>query len=288
MTSLPSPSATASKLAAGHIEIRDLSVRFQPSGQDAVTAVQGVTLDVASGEFVSVIGPSGCGKSTLLNLVAGFIKPTQGSVTLDGSPITGPGSDRGVVFQQYSLFPWKNVLANVEFGLKLQGVDRKTRQDRARHLLQRAGLAEFERFYPAQLSGGMKQRVGIIRALAANPRILLMDEPLGALDTQTRANMQQVLTELWQTLRISVLFVTHDIDEAIFLSDRIYVMSARPGTVKAVIPVRLARPRVAEIVLTPEFLDLRAQLHRLIGAENHTGLIREIQMPRTVETALAV
>ncbi|KAF1043552.1 MAG: Taurine import ATP-binding protein TauB [Herbaspirillum frisingense] len=185
------------------------------------------------------------------------------------------------------MFPWKNVLANVEFGLKLQGVDRKTRQERARHLLQRAGLAEFERFYPAQLSGGMKQRVGIIRALAANPRILLMDEPFGALDTQTRANMQQVLTELWQTLGISVLFITHDIDEAIFLSDRIYVMSARPGTVKAMVPVPLARPRLAEVVLTPEFLELRAHLHHLIGAESRTAFARETRAAGAVDKEFA-
>jgi len=259
--------APSSAAAVGNIEIRDLSVRFAQGGQ-SVQAVQGVTLDVHSGEFVSVIGPSGCGKSTLLNLVAGFVAPTEGSVSLDGKAITGPGADRGVVFQQYSLFPWKNVLANVEFGLKLQGVDKQTRQHRSRQLLQQAGLSEFEKFYPAQLSGGMKQRVGIIRALAANPRILLMDEPFGALDTQTRTIMQQLLTDLWQTLGISVLFITHDIDEAIFLSDRIYVMTARPGTVKAVVPVTLKRPRLADVVLSKEFLDIRARLHGLIADES--------------------
>jgi NitT/TauT family transport system ATP-binding protein len=262
--------APSSAAAVGNIEIRDLSVRFAQTSQggQSVQAVQGVTLDVRSGEFVSVIGPSGCGKSTLLNLVAGFVAPTEGSVSLDGKAIAGPGADRGVVFQQYSLFPWKNVLANVEFGLKLQGVDKHTRQQRARQLLQQAGLAEFEKFYPAQLSGGMKQRVGIIRALAANPRILLMDEPFGALDTQTRTIMQQLLTDLWQALGISVLFITHDIDEAIFLSDRIYVMTARPGTVKAVLPVALKRPRLAEVVLSKEFLDIRARLHGLIADES--------------------
>ncbi|WP_016833727.1 ABC transporter ATP-binding protein [Herbaspirillum lusitanum] len=264
----PFPGVAPSPVAAvGNIEIRDLSVRFAQGGQ-SVQAVQGVTLDVRSGEFVSVIGPSGCGKSTLLNLVAGFVAPTEGSVSLDGKAITGPGADRGVVFQQYSLFPWKNVLANVEFGLKLQGIDKYARQQRSRQLLQQAGLAGFEKFYPAQLSGGMKQRVGIIRALAANPRILLMDEPFGALDTQTRTIMQQLLTDLWQTLGISVLFITHDIDEAIFLSDRIYVMTARPGMVKAVVPVALKRPRLADVVLSKEFLDIRARLHGLIADES--------------------
>jgi NitT/TauT family transport system ATP-binding protein len=259
----------------GNIEIRDLSVRFSQGGQ-TVQAVQGITLDVRSGEFVSVIGPSGCGKSTLLNLVAGFVAPTEGSLTLDGKTITGPGADRGVVFQQYSLFPWKNVLANVEFGLSLQGVDKRTRRERARQLLKLAGLGEFEKFYPAQLSGGMKQRVGIIRALAAKPRVLLMDEPFGALDSQTRAVMQQILTDLWQTLGISVLFITHDIDEAIFLSDRIYVMTARPGTVKAIVPVVLKRPRLAEVVLSPEFLDIRARLHALIADDSRQAFRDEL------------
>ena len=270
--------ALPSGASVGHIEIRNLSVRFSQHGQ-TVQAIHGVTLDVRSGEFVSVIGPSGCGKSTLLNLVAGFVAPTEGSVTLDGKTITGPGADRGVVFQQYSLFPWKSVLANVEFGLKLQGVDKRTRQERARHLLKLAGLDEFEKFYPAQLSGGMKQRVGIIRALAANPRILLMDEPFGALDTQTRAIMQQILTELWQTLGISVLFITHDIDEAIFLSDRIYVMTARPGTVKAVVPVKLKRPRLADVVLSQEFLDIRARLHGLIADESRQSFQSDPSSP---------
>jgi len=278
MTTSFSGFALPSAPSVGHIEIRDLSVRFSQHGQ-TVQAIQGVTLGVRSGEFVSVIGPSGCGKSTLLNLVAGFVTPTEGSVTLDGQAITGPGADRGVVFQQYSLFPWKNVLANVEFGLKLQGVDKRTRQERARHLLKLSGLDEFEKFYPAQLSGGMKQRVGIIRALAANPRILLMDEPFGALDTQTRAIMQQILTELWQTLGISVLFITHDIDEAIFLSDRIYVMTARPGSVKAVVPVQLKRPRLADVVLSQEFLAIRARLHGLIADESRQSFQQDAHSP---------
>lgn len=258
----------------GHLEVRDLFIEFSHK-KEITQAVCGVSLDVASGEFVSVIGPSGCGKSTLLNVVAGFVPPTRGTATVDGKPILGPGVERGVVFQQYSLFPWKTVLANVEFGLKLQGVGKQARQERARQLLKLAGLSMFEKFYPHQLSGGMKQRVGIIRALAARPRILLMDEPFGALDTQTRAIMQQILTELWQTLGISVLFVTHDIDEAIFLSDRVYVMSARPGKIKAVVPIQLARPRLADVVLTPEFLAIRAHLRELIRAESQRAFDSE-------------
>jgi NitT/TauT family transport system ATP-binding protein len=270
MTSFSNATSTQQRCAVGHLEIRDLLIAFAPSGRGGVEtrAVDGVSLDVASGEFVSVIGPSGCGKSTLLNAVAGFIAPSGGSVSIDGKPITGPGADRGVVFQQYSLFPWKTVLGNVEFGLKLQGVGKEERQATARHLLGLAGLSAFEKFYPAQLSGGMKQRVGIIRALAAKPRILLMDEPFGALDTQTRAIMQQILTELWQKLGISVLFVTHDIDEAIFLSDRVYVMSSRPGRIKETITIPLRRPRLPEVVLTEEFLAIRARLRGLISAES--------------------
>jgi NitT/TauT family transport system ATP-binding protein len=288
MTTYLSDVATPSAQAAGHIAMRDIGVCFGQGVQKAqqVQAVQGITLDVRSGEFVSVIGPSGCGKSTLLNLVAGFVKPSEGSVTLDDKAIAGPGADRGVVFQQYSLFPWKNVLANVEFGLKLQGMNKTSRIERSRHLLALAGLADFEKFYPAQLSGGMKQRVGIIRALAANPRVLLMDEPFGALDTQTRAIMQQILTDLWQSLGISVLFITHDIDEAIFLSDRIYVMTARPGTVKAIIPVNLQRPRLADVILSPEFLELRARLHRLIADESRQSFAHESDIANPLPSAV--
>jgi len=251
----------------GHLDVCDLSISFQ-FGKDRTDAINHVSLDVAPGEFVSVIGPSGCGKSTLLNAVAGFVQPTGGSVRIDNKPILGPGADRGVVFQQYSLFPWKTVLGNVEFGLKLQGAAKADRMERARELLRLAGLAQFERHFPHQLSGGMKQRVGILRALAANPKILLMDEPFGALDSQTRSIMQQLLTTLWNKLGISVLFVTHDIDEAIFLSDRVYVMTARPGQIKAVVPINLARPRGIRVANSSKFLALRNQLNDLIRQES--------------------
>lgn len=260
----------------GNIQIKDLSVCFGDQANSTI-AVNNVSLEIKAGEFVSIIGPSGCGKSTLLNVVAGFIKPTKGQALIDGKPITGPGSDRGVVFQQYSLFPWKTVKANVEFGLKMQGMPIATRDSIARTLLGIAGLLSFANHYPDQLSGGMKQRVGIIRALATNPQVLLMDEPFGALDAQTRIVMQQILTNMWQKFKLSVLFITHDIDESIFLSDRIFVMTSRPGSLKAEISVPLPRPRTPEMVSSPEFLKLRAQIVDLIREESLKAMGNELQ-----------
>ena len=224
--------------------------------------------EVNPGEFISIIGPSGCGKSTVLNAVAGFFKPTRGYVTVDGEEVDGPSADRGMVFQQYSLFPWKTVRQNVEFGLKMKGRDRYNRENTARTLLNLTGLLSFENQYPERLSGGMKQRVGIVRALATGPKVLLLDEPFGALDAQTRVIMQQILTNMWQSLKISVLFVTHDIDEAIFLSDRVYCMTARPGTIKAEIAIPLERPRQQEMMMSSEFLALRGRLMSLIREES--------------------
>jgi NitT/TauT family transport system ATP-binding protein len=199
-------------------------------------------------------------------------------VTVDGEPIYGPSADRGMIFQQYSLFPWKTVRQNVEFGLKMGGVSRSERERRARTLLGLAGLTPFENHYPDRLSGGMKQRVGIVRALATGPRILLLDEPFGALDAQTRLIMQQILTNMWQQLKISVLFVTHDIDEAIFLSDRIYVMTARPGSIKAEIVVPLPRPREPAMTLSSEFLGLRRGLMSLIREESIRAMGGEVSL----------
>lgn len=249
----------------GRIECRNVGIVFG-SGNAETEAVKDVSLTVEPHEFVSLIGPSGCGKSSLLSIAAGFTKPTRGTVTLDGVLIKKPGAERGVVFQQYSLFPWLRVRENVEFGLKMAGVSRAKRESTARTLLGLAGLLAFENHYPDQLSGGMKQRIGIVRALAANPQVLLMDEPFGALDTQTRTVMQEILTNMWQRFRLSVLFITHDIEEAVFLSDRIYVMTARPGRIKTEIRVPLPRPRSAAMLDTPEFIEL---VHRL------KGLIRE-------------
>lgn len=265
-----------SEQSRGAIDIKNLGVVFNAGG-NTVEAVSSVSMDVKPGEFVSLIGPSGCGKSTLLNIVAGFVKATSGDALLDGAAIRGPGSDRGVVFQQYSLFPWLSVRKNVEFGLKMKGVPVAQRVPQARTLLGLAGLLAFENHYPDQLSGGMKQRVGIVRALATSPQVLLMDEPFGALDAQTRVVMQEILTNMWQQFRISVLFVTHDIDESIFLSDKIYVMTARPGRIKAEITVPLPRPRTPEMTYTPEFIGLVQQLKALIREESLAAMGSELK-----------
>jgi NitT/TauT family transport system ATP-binding protein len=251
----------------GRIDISRLGVRFA-SGAGDVEALHDVSITVEPGSFVSIIGPSGCGKSTLLNVVAGFVRPSSGTVLIDGKTIDGPSAERGVVFQQYSLFPWRTVRGNVEFGLKMKGMAKPEREAQARTLLGLAGLLGFENHYPDALSGGMKQRVGIVRALAPGPQMLLMDEPFGALDAQTRSVMQQILTNMWQRLRISVLFITHDIDEAIFLSDRVYVMTARPGMLKTAIDVPLPRPRKPEMVTSAGFMDLRGSLIRLVREES--------------------
>ena len=260
----------------GFIDIREMGVVFGANGSKVV-AVDDVSLNVQPGEFVSLIGPSGCGKSTLLNIVAGFMQPTSGDARLDGRPIVAPGSDRGVVFQQYSLFPWLTVRKNVEFGLKMAGVDRYKRDATARSLLDLAGLLAFENHFPDQLSGGMKQRIGIIRALATSPQVLLMDEPFGALDSQTRVVMQEILTNIWQQFRISVLFITHDIEESIFLSDRIYVMTARPGRIKAEIKVPLPRPRTPDMHEAPEFTGLVHKLKGLIREESLAAMAPELK-----------
>jgi NitT/TauT family transport system ATP-binding protein len=262
--------------AKGSIDIRDLHVVFGANGT-AVEAVSKVSISVSPGEFVSLIGPSGCGKSTLLNVVAGFVRPTGGSVCVDGVPVLNPSANRGVVFQQYSLFPWLTVRQNVEFGLRMQGMDRGQRETSARTLLGLAGLLAFENHFPDQLSGGMKQRVGIVRALATSPQVLLMDEPFGSLDAQTRVVMQEILTNMWQQFRISVLFITHDIEESIFLSDRIYVMTARPGRIKAVIKVPLPRPRKAEMTDSPEFMNLVQELKGLIREESLAAMAPELK-----------
>lgn len=251
----------------GHIRLTNVSVRFgHKSG--ATHAVDNVSLEILPGEFVTLLGPSGCGKSTLLNVVAGFVAPSHGTAEMDGRPIGEPGVDRCVVFQQYSLFPWLSVRENVEFGLRMKGVPAAERRQTAQELLKITGLQSFENHFPEQLSGGMKQRVGIVRALANNPTVLLLDEPFGALDAQTRVVLQEILTNIWQRFRISVLFITHDIDEAIFLSDRVYVMTAQPGQIKAEVPIQLSRPRREESFESAEFQKIRAHLRHLIREES--------------------
>jgi NitT/TauT family transport system ATP-binding protein len=259
----------------GKVTVTDFSLSYDTL-EGPVEAVCDASIRVDPGEFVSIIGPSGCGKSTLLNAVAGFLKPTHGTVAVDGEPVARPSADRGMVFQQYSLFPWKTVRENVEFGLKMKGMERSTREASARTLLGLAGLLAFENQYPDSLSGGMKQRVGIIRALATSPKVLLLDEPFGSLDAQTRLIMQQILTNMWQRLKTSVLFVTHDIDEAIFLSDRVYCMTARPGAIKAEIAILLERPRHQSMMMSSEFLALRRSLMSLIREESLNAIGGEV------------
>jgi len=224
------------------IQIENVAKIFG-EGNRRVAALTDINLAIPEGEFTVLIGPSGCGKSTLLYLIAGFESPTEGSIILDGKPIKQPGPDRGFVFQDYALFPWKTVLGNVTFGLTQNGWSRRDARDRAMEYIRLVHLTGFEHAYPHTLSGGMKQRVGIARALAYEPKVLLMDEPFGALDAQTRKHMQQEMVEIWETTGGTVVFVTHSVIEAVFLGDRIIVMTARPGTVKGSINVDLPRPR---------------------------------------------
>jgi ABC-type nitrate/sulfonate/bicarbonate transport system ATPase subunit len=223
-------------------------------------ALQPTDLTVAPGEFVAILGPSGCGKSTLLRIVAGLDRPTGGELFLDGAPIAGPGPDRGMVFQSYTLFPWLTVQQNICFGLRERGVAEAEQRAIAEKFIARTGLKGFENHWPRQLSGGMQQRTALARALANDPEILLLDEPFGALDHQTRELMQELLLEIWEADRKTVLFVTHDIDEAVFLANRVLVMSARPGRIKAEVPVPLPYPREWTVKTTPEFAALKARL----------------------------
>nr|WP_259448168.1 ABC transporter ATP-binding protein [Telluria mixta]MCS0628963.1 ABC transporter ATP-binding protein [Telluria mixta]WEM97410.1 ABC transporter ATP-binding protein [Telluria mixta] len=240
----------------GAIEIDKLGIRLG-EGSQAFDAVQDVSLSIAPGEFVCVLGPSGCGKSTLLGALAGHWTPSRGSIHVDGAPVAGPHPDRGLVFQQHTLFPWKKVLDNVAFGLKMQGVGRHERRERARELLGLVGLAGFEDRYPIQLSGGMQQRVEIARVLINHPRVMLMDEPFGALDAQTRLKMQELLLDVWARVNTTIIFITHDIDEALFLADRILVMSPRPGRIIDEIRLDFERPRHPDVMTSSHFTRLK-------------------------------
>ena len=255
------------KLKQGNIIIDDVSVIFERDGVKN-TAIDSTSIKIMPGEFVCILGPSGCGKSTLLNAVAGFISPTQGSVSVDGNIVEKPGPDRGMVFQQYSLFPWKTIRENVAFGPLRTGSGRAAAEGTANTFLSMVGLYDYADRYPAELSGGMKQRVGIARALANYPSVLLMDEPFGALDAQTRVMMQENLLQIWSKFRITVMFITHDIDEAIFLADRVLVMSASPGRIIADIDIELPRPRTLEMTTKDEFIDSKKQCIEIIKAES--------------------
>ena len=242
--------------APAAIELRGVDIHFG-DGKTAVRAVSALDLDVAAGEFVSVLGPSGCGKSTLIGAIAGFTPISAGELRVDGRAVFAPGPDRGVVFQHHTLFPWKTVQQNVEFGLKMRGAGARERRETALAMLESVGLSDFARHYPWQLSGGMQQRVSLARVLVNRPRVTLMDEPFCALDAQTRLSMQELLLELWHEFHITVVFVTHDVDEAIFLSDRIVVLSERPGRVKAELAVELPRPRSRDLLTSAEFMQLK-------------------------------
>ncbi|WP_437898979.1 ABC transporter ATP-binding protein [Sorangium sp. So ce124] len=257
--------ATLAKRAGGAIELAEISVQFGKAGRE-VTALQRVSLTIEPGQFVAVLGPSGCGKSTLLNVIAGFERPRAGSVRVDGELVTEPSPRRPVVFQQHSLFPWMTALDNVAFGLKMAG-DAAARE-RARHYLALVGLSDFAEHYPEQLSGGMQQRVGIARALAVEPAVLLMDEPFGALDAQTRALMQEQLLGLWERWRHTVVFVTHDIDEAIFLADRVVVLGVKPNGLRRIVDVDVPRPRSPRARLDPTYQALYQDLFGLIRDES--------------------
>jgi NitT/TauT family transport system ATP-binding protein len=245
------------------LKVSDLSKVFNtPKGP--TTALNRINFETHRREFLCVVGPSGCGKSTLIRILAGLEQHSSGEVLLDGKPVSEPGSDRGMVFQGYTLFPWLTVRKNVMFGLEINGKDRYEAERQAMQWLQLVGLEKFAECHPHQLSGGMKQRVAIVRALANQPRILLMDEPFGALDAQTRARMQAHLMEIWRKIDITIVFITHDLDEAIFLSDRILVLSAHPGEVQELIEVPVPYPRNPGQFITPEFLATKARLEELI------------------------
>lgn len=245
------------------LEVKNLSKEFD-SRDGPVTALHDINFKTRQREFICVIGPSGCGKSTLIRILAGLETPTAGEMLLDGRSVRGPSPDRGMVFQGYTLFPWRTVRQNVMFGLEVAGRSRASAEEEARHWIDLVGLSKFETAYPHQLSGGMKQRVAIARALANQPRILLMDEPFGALDAQTRARMQSYLLEIWQNIDITILFITHDLDEAIYLADRIVVLKAHPGEIAEVIEVPVPQPRQPDQFLSPEFLATKLRLEQLI------------------------
>jgi ABC-type nitrate/sulfonate/bicarbonate transport system ATPase subunit len=250
----------------GILSIRGVERRFDSAGGSTL-ALSATDLEVAENDFITILGPSGCGKSTLLRIVAGLDRQTAGDVLLDGRRIVGPGADRGMVFQSYTLFPWLTVLDNVCFGLRERGLPRAEQLETARRFIAQVGLTGFERHHPKQLSGGMQQRTAIARALANSPRMLLMDEPFGALDHQTRELMQELLLGIWEQQNKTVLFVTHDIDEAVFMGSRVVVMSARPGRIKLDRVVPLAHPRPYSVKTSREFSELKAELTEQVRVE---------------------
>lgn len=251
------------------LRVEDVSRVFPGMrGGQPTRALEPTHLTVEDNDFITILGPSGCGKSTLLRIVAGLDRPTTGRVVLDGQEVSQPGPDRGMVFQSYTLFPWLSVRENIAFGLREKGVPANEQADIVNRFIGQVGLTGFENHFPKQLSGGMQQRTALARALANDPKILLLDEPFGALDNQTRALMQELLLGIWEADRKTVLFVTHDIDEAIFMANRVLVMTARPGRVKCDIPIDLPHPRHYTVKTTPEFASLKARLTEEIRVES--------------------
>jgi NitT/TauT family transport system ATP-binding protein len=249
------------------IAIESLSKSFDTTRGTIHLALSDISLRIKEGEFVSILGPSGCGKSTLLYIVGGFVQPTAGTVAVAGKPVTGPGPDRGPIFQEFALFPWKTVLGNVMYGLLEQGVARPQAEAKARALIALVHLKGYEKFYPKELSGGMKQRVAIARTLAYGPSILLMDEPFGALDAHTRTGLQNELLEIWERDRKTVLFVTHSVEEAVFLSDRVVVLTRSPGRVKSIVDIDLPRPRRrADLLVDRRYQTFVVDIERLMDA----------------------
>jgi len=261
------------------IQIQNVGKTFAVRGGSAAfTALEQITLDVRAGEFLVIVGPSGCGKSTLLDMLGGLTTPTTGRILIDGAPVTGPALDRGLVFQQYALFPWRTAQRNVEFGLEAKGVPRRERAERARHFLAMVGLAAFADRYPHELSGGMKQRVAIARSLAYDPGVLLMDEPFAALDAQTRETLQGELLRIWDESSKTIVFITHGIDEAIYLGQRVAVMTSRPGRIKQVIDIPFeGRTHADDLRGKPEFARLRHGIWTLLRDETHRAETQELQ-----------
>ena len=279
MTVLPSRSevrieaVTAQKPAAAMIEIDHVSQVFQTSARQDHLALSDISLSVADGAFVSILGPSGCGKSTLLYIVGGFVQPTRGVAKMKGNAIKGPGPDRGPVFQEFALFPWKTVLGNVMYGPRQQGMRYADAEVQSRALIEMVGLKGFEDFYPKELSGGMKQRVALARTLAYHPEVLLMDEPFGALDAHTRTRLQNDLLNIWERDRKTVLFVTHSVEEAVFLSDKVVMMTRSPGRIRQIIDIDLPRPRRRnELLLDPRYQKCVVDIERMFDDGGEAGL----------------
>ena len=272
----PAVAAAEARSQSGNVAFEDIVVRLGSPASPRLI-LDRISLDIPAGQFVCLLGPSGCGKSTLLNALAGFVAPASGRVSVDGDLVTAPGADRGVVFQDPTLFPWKTVIENVSLGPLLAGRGAAEAERIGRTLLARVGLSSRSDSFPRQLSGGMQQRVGIARALANDPRVLLMDEPFGALDAQTRSMMQRVLLDVWAEVGVTVLFVTHDIDEAVVLADRIVIMSASPGRFIDDIPVPLLRPRADDVMFTPEFNRIKRRCFDHIKRESTHAFAQQQQ-----------